>query len=109
MKNEELEVLLGESLGANLPAPPYLNTRLAGTLALARKAPRSISLWWLPLAMTLALALPAFLLGMLVPWPGNVVLKLGAVLTVAAAAAFTAVGLLCFDLREKGRVVLWQS
>lgn len=106
MKDNELDLLLSETLTAEIEKPNYMDTRLRGELAVARKAGRGLSLWWLPLALTLGLGAPTFLLGVLMPWPVSVVLQVSAVLAAVTAAVFTAVGLACFDLREKGRVVL---
>lgn len=106
MNDKELDALLDEALGADVEKPNYLDTRLRGGLALARKEGRGISLWWLPLALALAAALPLFLLGLLAPWPVGPALRTCAGVTVAGAAIFTAVGLKCFDLKEKGRVLL---
>lgn len=106
MKDNELDLLLSESLTAETEKPNYIDTRLRGGLAVARKTGRGFSLWWLPLAMTIAACLPIFLLGVLMPWPVSVILQVSAVAAAAVAAVFTAVGLLCFDLREKGRVLL---
>lgn len=109
MNDKELDLLLAESLGSAAEPPPYLDTRLRGELALARKTPRGFSLWWLPLALSTAMGLVMFLSGALMPWPVDLLLQLSAVLTVLTTAAFTLVGLFCFDLREKGRVALWQT
>lgn len=106
MKDNELDALLSETLGGEVEKPDYLDTRLKGELAVARKTGRGFSLWWLPLAMTIAACLPIFLLGALMPWPASVILQVSAAAGVAVAAIFTAVGLACFDLREKGRVLL---
>lgn len=106
MRDEELDALLGETLSADVEAPNYLNTRLKGELAVARETGWGISLWWLPLALAVAAGLPVFMLGVLAPWPARMVLQVSAVAAVAAAAVFTAVGLACFNLREKGRVLL---
>lgn len=106
MEDKKLDALLGEALGGDVKAPNYLNTRLKGELAVARRTGRGFSFWWLPLALSLGLGAPTFLLGVLMPWPVSVILQVSAVFAVAAAAVFTAVGLACFDLREKGRVLL---
>ena len=106
MNDKELDLLLGEALGEQPETPAYLNTRLRGELSVGRKAGRGISLWWLPLALSLGMGIPVFLLGALMPWPLSAVLKGFGVLGVASAALFTGVGLVCFDLREKGRVLL---
>lgn len=106
MNEKELEALLAETLGADAQRPNYLDTRLRGELSAARETGRGLSLWWLPLALTVGVCLPMFLLGVLMPWPMSMMLQVAAISTVVAAAIFTGVGLACFDLKEKGRVLL---
>lgn len=106
MDDRELDALLREALDGEDDIPRYLNTRLRGELALARKGPRGFSVWWLPLALSMAVGAAMVLLGGLLPWPVSLLLALSALFTVGAAAVFTLVGLLCFDLRRKGRVFL---
>lgn len=106
MNDRELDALLREALAGEDEAPQYLNTRLRGELALAGKRPRGLSVWWLPLALSLAVGAALVLLGGVLPWPVGLLLALSALFTVGGVSVFTLVGLLCFDLRRKGRVLL---
>lgn len=106
MNDKELDALLQKAVGQPVQPPDYVNTRLRGELALARRAGRSLSLWWLPLALAVAVSLPLFLLGVLAPWPARVLLKICAVLPAGATALLTVAGLLCFDLKERGKILL---
>lgn len=106
MDDRELDVFLREALGDGAESPPYLDARLRGELALARREGKSLSVWWLPFALSLEVGAVSVLLGGLLPWPVNVLLTLSALFTVGAAGALTLVGLACFDLRRKGRVFL---
>ncbi len=106
MYDKELDIILSETLGREAHRPDYLDTRLRGELAMARKTGRGISLWWLPLALSLGVGAVLVLLGALLPWPVNFVLAVASVVTVVTTTAFTVVGLACFGLRKKGRVLL---
>lgn len=106
MDNKELDVLLRETLGADVPAPAYLDTRLRGTLSLARREGRSVAIWWLPLAVALLAALAASLLAAALPMPLVWLAAAGAWASALGVVALTIVGLACFDLRRKGRLTI---
>jgi hypothetical protein len=106
MNDKELDLILQDALGDGETQPPYLDARLRGELALARRGSRALSVWWLPFVLSLALGAVSVLLGGVLPWPVNLLLTLSALFTVGAAGAFTLLGLVCFDLKRKGRVYL---
>ncbi|SBV92304.1 hypothetical protein KL86CLO1_10231 [uncultured Eubacteriales bacterium] len=106
MDDKELELLLQEELGKAEAQPPHLNVRLRGELALARRRARALPVWWLPFALSLAVGAVLVPLGEVLPWPINLLLTFSAMFSVGAAGAFTLMGLICFDLRRKGRIYL---
>lgn len=104
MTDRELDALLRETLGAEERPPTAADARVRRALDMRRDR-KGISLWWAPLACSFVMGAVLCLVGGLLPWPLEFLCRTAALGGAAATAVLTAVGLLRFDLREKGMVL----
>lgn len=106
MNDKELDAMLMQTLGTTPAQPACLDARLRGTLSLARREGRAVSVWWLPLVVSLLTAVGTTVPAILMPTSLLLLVATGTWASALWLLALTVVGLLRFDLRKRGSIVL---